>query len=118
MLKKTSKNQSLKLKRKARSNVKGSAERPRLCLSRSAKHVYAQVIDDTVGSTLVSVSSMEESLRGSRAGVDVCKKLGNELAQRCLAKDIKKVAFDKCGNRYHGRVTAFADSAREAGLSF
>ena len=85
-------------------------------LVRSAKHVYAQVID-TVGTTLVSVSSMEESLRGSRAGVDVCK-LGNELAQRCLAKDIKKVAFDKCGNRYHGRVTAFADSAREAGLSF
>ena len=109
----------LKLRRKCRGRKKlsGTAERPRLSLFRSAKHVYAQVIDDTKGQTLASASSMNSG-DGKRAGIEACRAIGVILAERCKEKSIDKVCFDKNGNMYHGRVKAFAEGAREAGLNF
>ncbi len=113
------KRKQLKTRRKARVRKKvfGSTERPRLSVFRSARHVYAQVIDDVQGITLASVSSFEKDNKQS-ADVNGCKELGKAIAKRCLDKNITSVVFDKNGNKYHGRVKSFADGAREAGLNF
>lgn len=112
----------LRLKRKMRSRkrIEGSTDRPRLSVYRSPKHVYAQVIDDVEGRTLVSVSSFNKGAKGKaeRADIEACTALGKTLAERCKAKNIGKVVFDKNGFTYHGRVKAFADGAREGGLEF
>lgn len=115
----TNNRRTLKLRRKMRSRKKitGTEERPRVSFFRSAKHVYAQVIDDTKGHTLLSVSSFEKG-NHTTSNKDACAELGKTLAERCKAKNIEKVVFDKNGNQYHGRVKSFADGAREAGLSF
>lgn len=96
--------------------VKGTSERPRLCIFRSNKHVYAQIINDVEGATLVSTSSLkvEEKL----AGMDLAKRVGQEVAKLAIAKNIKDVVFDRNGYIYHGQVKAMADGAREAGLNF
>ncbi|MEZ4740933.1 MAG: 50S ribosomal protein L18 [Bdellovibrionota bacterium] len=109
----------LKQKRKARvrKKVTGTAERPRLSVFRSAKHIHAQVVDDVAGKTLAYVSSYEKGAHQS-ANVDGCSELGKRLAERCKAKNIESIVFDKNGNRYHGRVKAFAEGAREGGLKF
>lgn len=109
----------LKRKKRVRRRVSGTESRPRISLFRSAKHIYAQVIDDVKGHTLVSVSTMQnrESIKDA-SPKDTCKSLGGELGKKCLQQNIKMVAFDKNGNKYHGRVKAFAEGAREAGLSF
>ena len=106
-----------KKKLSIRKKVLGSTERPRLCIFRSAKHVYAQVIDDTTGTTLVSASTLDtDGLKG--ANIKSCTAIGSEIAKRAQAKSIKKVVFDRNGFLYHGRVKALAEAAREAGLEF
>lgn len=104
-------------KRRIRKKIFGTQERPRLSLFRSARHVYAQVVDDVKGHTLVSVSSFEKG-QVQRANKDHCAELGKLIAKRCQEKQIKQIVFDKNGNKYHGRVKAFADGAREGGLDF
>ena len=103
---------------RGRKRIFGAPERPRLVVSRSAKHVFAQVIDDTQGRTLVSASTMEADLRGTEAAKsEKAKKVGALLAERAKAAGITQVVFDRAGNKYHGRLAALADGAREAGLS-
>lgn len=115
----TNKKASLRIKRKKRirKKIEGSALRPRLSIFRSARHVYAQVIDDAQGVTLASVNSFKKG-EAVRAGKEQCAELGKKLAEACKSKNITKVIFDKNGYAYHGRVKAFADGAREGGLEF
>jgi large subunit ribosomal protein L18 len=112
-----------RVKRQARirKKIKGTTDKPRLSVFRSAKHVYAQVIDDTAGATLVTASSVEKDFKAQdkfeskRAAAAYVGKL---VAQRALDKGIKKVVFDRNGFLYHGRIKAISDGAREAGLKF
>jgi len=106
-----------KKKLKIRKRVIGSAERPRLCIFRSSKHVYAQVIDDATGTTIASASTLDtDGVKG--ANKDACAAIGKEVAKRAVAKNIKQVVFDRNGYLYHGRVKSLADAAREGGLEF
>ena len=104
---------------RVRKKVEGSAARPRLVVTRSTRHVFVQVVDDLAARTLVSASTMEADLRGD-AGDKTAKarKVGELVAQRAKAAGIDAVVFDRGGNRYHGRVAALADGAREGGLTF
>ena len=104
---------------RGRKKVVGSAERPRLVVTRSAKHITVQVVDDAVGRTLASASTMEADLR-SFGGDKTAKarKVGEMVAARAKDKGVDSVVFDRAGNRYHGRVAALADGAREGGLAF
>ncbi len=104
---------------RGRKKIAGSPERPRLVVTRSARHLFVQVIDDTVGSTLASASSMEADVRtASGDKTEVAKKVGALIADRAKAAGVSTVVFDRAGNKYHGRIAALADSAREAGLGF
>jgi large subunit ribosomal protein L18 len=104
--------------RRIRRKVNGTAERPRLAIYRSLNHIYAQVIDDVNGTTLVSASSTEKDLRGPAGGnVDAASRIGRAVAERAIAKGITGIVFDRGGYRYHGRVKALADAARAAGLN-
>ena len=107
----------LRRKQRVRKKVTGTALRPRLSLFRSAKHLYAQVIDDATGNTMACVSSFEKGNHRS-ANVEASAELGKILAERCQAKKITTIVFDKTGSQYHGRVKAFADGARAGGLAF
>jgi large subunit ribosomal protein L18 len=108
-----------KRKRRIRARVEGSAEKPRLSVFRSNRHLYVQLIDDTKGQTLVAASTNEEELREKVGGtVDGAKTLGGLVAKRALAKNITSIVFDRSGYLYHGRIKALADSAREGGLKF
>jgi large subunit ribosomal protein L18 len=104
---------------RVRKKVEGSAARPRLVVTRSTRHVFVQVVDDLAARTLVSASTMETDLRGD-AGDKTAKarKVGELVAARAKAAGIDSVVFDRGGNRYHGRVAALADGAREGGLTF
>ena len=103
--------------RRVRKKVQGTAERPRLAVFRSNKHITAQVIDDRAGRTLAAASTTEPDLRGSATGnKDAATKVGQLVAERAKAAGVTKVVFDRGGNLYHGRVAAVADAAREAGL--
>ena len=104
---------------RGRKKVTGTAERPRLVITRSAKHISAQVVDDSVGKTLAFASTMEGDLR-SQSGdkTDKAKLVGGLVAERAKAAGIDGVVFDRAGNKYHGRVAALADGAREGGLKF
>ena len=105
--------------RSLRKRVTGTTERPRLAVFRSTRHIYAQVIDDLAQRTLVSATDIEESLRALKAPKkDRAKQVGVAVAKKCLEKGIDKVVFDRAGYKYHGRVSALADGAREAGLKF
>lgn len=104
-----------------RSSIFGSAERPRLSVFRSDKHIYAQVIDDYTGRTLVAASSIQPDVRGelkNGGNIAAAKAVGKAIAAKAKAAGVEKVAFDRGGRKYHGRVKALADSAREAGLKF
>ncbi|MDK2823764.1 MAG: large subunit ribosomal protein [Clostridia bacterium] len=101
---------------KLRHNITGTPERPRLSVYRSLKNIYAQVIDDVAGVTLVAASSLE--LEGFGGNVEAARKVGELVAKKALAKGIEKVVFDRGGNIYHGRIKALAEGAREAGLDF
>lgn len=104
-----------------RNKVVGTPERPRLSVYRSLDNIYAQVIDDSMGHTLVSASTLDHELREQANGLaktDAAKLVGRLVAERALAAGVKKVVFDRGGFQYHGRVKALADAAREAGLDF
>ena len=101
-----------------RRKVKGDTEKPRLAIYRSLNHIYAQVIDDRVGATLVSASTTEKDLRGNSGGnLDAARRIGTAIAERAIAKGIEQVVFDRGGYLYHGRVKALTDAARAAGLN-
>jgi large subunit ribosomal protein L18 len=107
--------------RSIRKRISGSPERPRLAVFRSARHIYAQVIDDLAKKTLVSTSDvLSKKEDGKDAGKkrDRAKAVGAAIAKKCLEKGIDKVVFDRAGYKYHGRISALADGAREAGLKF
>ncbi len=107
--------------RRVRRKVKGTPERPRLNVYRSLKHIYAQVIDDVAGHTLASASTLDPAVRkriDDMKPVDQAKVVGETVARRALEKGVTKVVFDRAGYKYHGRVKAVADGAREAGLEF
>ncbi|MCH5185298.1 MAG: 50S ribosomal protein L18 [Oscillospiraceae bacterium] len=119
MIKKPDSNKArLKRHRRVRKNISGTAEKPRLNVFRSAKHIYAQVIDDVAGTTLVSASTMDKDFNGYGGNIDAAKKVGETVAKRALEKNIKSVVFDRGGYVYHGRVAALAEGAREGGLEF
>jgi len=102
-------------------SVVGTSERPRLCVYRSLDHIYAQVIDDRAGKTIASASSNDGKTKGSVNGggnVSAAKVVGKAIAERAKAAGVEKVVFDRGGYKYHGRVKALADAAREAGLKF
>ena len=101
-----------------RRKVKGNTDRPRLAIYRSLNHIYAQVIDDRQGQTLVSASTTEKDLRGNTGGnLEAARRIGTAIAERALAKGIEQVVFDRGGYLYHGRVKALTDAARAAGLN-
>jgi large subunit ribosomal protein L18 len=101
-----------------RRKVKGNTERPRLAIYRSLNHIYAQLIDDRLGQTLVSASTTEKDLRGNGGGnLDAARRVGQVIAERALARGIEQVVFDRGGYLYHGRVKALTDAARAAGLN-
>jgi len=102
-------------KRRIRKKVHGTTQRPRLAVFRSAKHIYAQVIDDSEGTTIAHASSVAAD---GASKVDAAKSVGDAVAKACIDKGVEQVVFDRGGYRYHGRVRALAESAREAGLKF
>jgi large subunit ribosomal protein L18 len=107
--------------RRVRRRVAGTTSRPRLCVYRSLGHIYAQVIDDQGGRTLVSASSLDKETRGQTKGggnVAAAKVVGKAIAERARAAGIQQVVFDRGGYKYHGRIEALANAAREAGLNF
>ncbi len=106
-----------RLHTRIRKKIAGTPERPRLAVFRSVKHIYAQVIDDRKGQTLVSASSLEKSVPGG-GNLSGAKSIGKLVAERAIEKGIKRVVFDRGGFLYHGRVKAVAEAAREAGLEF
>ncbi|MEW6267098.1 MAG: 50S ribosomal protein L18 [Thermodesulfobacteriota bacterium] len=111
----------LRRQTRVRKKVKGTTERPRLCVFRSSRHMYVQIIDDVSGRTLVTASTMTLGLRDKVKGLkktEAAKMVGRQVAQTALAQGIKKVIFDRNGFLYHGRVAALSESARESGLEF
>lgn len=107
-----------RIHKRIRNRVAGTQERPRLAVFRSTNHIYAQVIDDQQGHTLVAAASTEKDLKGKGGNVEGAKAIGKAVAERAKEKGIKRVVFDRGGYQYHGRVKALADAAREAGLEF
>ena len=103
---------------RVREKVSGTPERPRLCVFRSENHIYAQVIDDVAGQTLVSASTVEKGFEGNGSNKEAARKIGRTVAERALAKGIEAVVFDRGGYIYHGRVQELAEGAREGGLKF
>ena len=104
---------------RGRKKVNGTAERPRLVVTRSSKHISVQVVDDLVGRTLASASTMESDVRSIEGDKTAkAKKVGELVAERAKAAGVDGVVFDRAGNKYHGRVAALADGAREGGLTF
>jgi large subunit ribosomal protein L18 len=110
-----------RIHRRIRAKISGNATRPRLCVYRSSKYVYAQIVDDTQGKTLAAASTAEKDLRGDlkHAGnMQASKVVGKAIAERARAKGIETVVFDRGGYLYHGRIKAVAEAARESGLKF
>ena len=107
----------LRRHRRVRNRIVGSADRPRLCVSRSNMRIYAQLIDDAEGRTLASAGSTESDLRSLKKG-EAATEVGKRIAERAKAAGIEAVVFDRGGYKYHGRVKALADAARDAGLNF
>lgn len=103
---------------RARNHISGTAERPRLNVFRSLSHIYAQIVDDSKGHTLVSASSVEKGFEGNGGNIEGAKKVGAAVAKKALEKGINEVVFDRGGYIYHGRVAALAEAARNGGLKF
>ena len=110
--------QRIKRHARVRDKISGTAERPRLSVFRSENHIYAQIIDDVAGNTLVSASTVEKAFEGNGSNIAAAKKIGSTIAERALAKGIEEVVFDRGGYIFHGRVAALAEGAREGGLKF
>lgn len=100
-----------------RAKIKGTKDRPRLAVFRSQKHIYAQLIDDEEGRVLVSASDLNLKLKDKKKS-DLAKEVGNSLAQKAIAKGIKKIVFDRRGYKYHGRIKSLAEASKEGGLNF
>ena len=107
-----------RIHQRIRRKLSGTPQRPRLAVFRSVAHIYAQVIDDTEGKTIVSASSVDKGGKTNGGNVAAAKSIGKLVAQRAKEKGIKSVVFDRGGYQYHGRIKALADAAREAGLEF
>jgi len=107
-----------RIHKRIRRKLHGTAERPRLAVFRSVAHIYAQVIDDSTGSTLVSASTIDKGAKTKGGNVAAAKTIGKLVAERAKEKGIQKVIFDRGGYQYHGRIKALADAARSAGLEF
>ena len=107
-----------RIHKRIRRKMAGTAERPRLAIFRSVAHIYAQVIDDAAGTTLVSASSVDKDGKTNGGNVAAAKAIGKLVAERAKEKGVTKVVFDRGGYHYHGRIKALADAAREAGLEF
>ncbi|MEG0509441.1 MAG: 50S ribosomal protein L18 [Eubacterium sp.] len=119
MIKKADKNtQRLLRHRRVRAKIEGTPERPRLDVFRSAKHIYAQIIDDVNGVTLASASSLQKGFEGFGGNKEAAKKVGEAIAKAAADKNISEVVFDRGGYIYHGRVKELAEAARENGLKF
>ncbi|MGN0975651.1 MAG: 50S ribosomal protein L18 [Gemmiger sp.] len=117
MVNKADKNEArLRRHRRVRGKISGTAERPRLDVFRSAKHIYCQVIDDEAGVTLCSASTLEKDFEGFGGNIEAARKVGENIAKKCLEKGITEVVYDRGGFVYHGRVQALAEGAREGGL--
>ena len=110
--------QRLKLHKRVRAKVFGTPERPRLNVFRSEKNIYAQVIDDVAGNTLVAASTLDKEIEGNGGNKTAARAVGKLVAERCKAKGIDTVVFDRGGYLYHGRVAELAEGAREGGLEF
>ena len=110
--------QRIKRHKRVRAKISGTAERPRLSVFRSEANIYAQIIDDVAGNTLVAASTVEKGFEGNGGNCDAAKKIGAVIAERALQKGIEEVVFDRGGYIYHGRVKALAEGAREGGLKF
>ena len=110
--------QRIKRHNRVRGKISGTAERPRLSVFRSENNIYAQIIDDVAGNTLVSASTVEKGFEGNGGNAEAAKKIGATVAERALQKGIEEVVFDRGGYIYHGRVKALAEGAREGGLKF
>ncbi len=111
----------LKRKRRVRKNICGNENRPRMSVFRTAKHIYAQIIDDTKGITLVSASTVDKEFKDQNVEgkkVEIAKAVGNLVGKRALDKGIKQIVLDRNGFLYHGRIKSLSDGAREAGLNF
>jgi large subunit ribosomal protein L18 len=108
----------IKRHQRVRKNISGTAERPRLNVYRSLNNIYAQIIDDVKGVTLVAASSLDKGFEGYGGNVEAAKAVGKAVAEKALAAGIKTVVFDRGGYIYHGRVAALAEGAREGGLEF
>lgn len=111
----------LRRHRRVRTKVIGSQTRPRLCVFRSLRHIYAQVVDDSLGHTLASASTLEAENKGQLAGktkIEQAAVVGSVVAQRAMDQGVSQVVFDRGGYKYHGRVKSLADAARKAGLQF
>jgi len=119
MVSKVNKN-AMRLKRhvRVRGKISGTPECPRLNVFRSNANIYAQIIDDVSGVTLVSANTLEKDFEGATGNIEAAKKVGTILAERAKAKGIEQVVFDRGGYIYHGRIAALAEGAREAGLNF
>lgn len=106
---------------RVRKKVRGTVEKPRLCVFRSSKHIYAQIVEDTTGKTLVAASTVSKDVAEGQeysGNVEAAKAVGTAIAKKALEQNIKQVVFDRNGFLYHGRIKALADAAREAGLAF
>ena len=111
----------MRRRHRVRRHIRGTAERPRLAVFRTHKHIYAQLIDDAAGKTLVSASTMDKHIReglGFGGNKQAAEAIGRAVAERAIAAGVKKICFDRGEFRYHGRVAALADAARAAGLEF
>ena len=103
---------------RVRNKVSGTAERPRLCVYRSNANIYAQIIDDVAGNTLVSASTLDKEVKNKKSNIEAAKEVGALIAKRASAKNIKTVVYDRSGYIYHGVIKELAEAAREAGLEF
>ena len=103
---------------RVRTKVSGTAERPRLCVYRSNSNLYAQIIDDVAGNTLVAASTLDKEVKAKKSNIEAAKEVGALIAKRAAAKNIKTVVYDRSGYIYHGVVKALAEAAREGGLEF
>lgn len=109
-----------KIKKRIRKHIKGTSDRPRLSVFRSNNHIYAQIIDDVNGTTIVSASSLDKevAIKDDMSNINVAEQVGAKLGERAKEAKVETVVFDRNGYRYHGRVKALADSARKSGLKF
>ena len=121
MLRKEKENARKQRKKRVRDKVRGAGERPRLCVFKSSRHIYAQVIDDSRGRTLASASTLSPELKGEKMAkgkIEMAKRVGSLIADKILAHQVQKIVFDRNGFLYHGRVKALAEAVREKGLDF